>query len=210
MEWTVSLIILAGYVSLFIELFFLHVPSVASNRSIWSADDQVTQFYSAQYQWLFTLPKWQKLLLTNIPLLLIYALFVLPIAFILGETTFAAPQLFQADTPIQLIGMGFILSGRAVTLNSVLTIRKDNTQTAEHFKLHTNRLFGRSRNPGLMGMYGFMFGMWLCIPSMWFLAGLLFYIAYMHCKVKMEEDFLSNRFGDQYQTYLNQTGRYLS
>jgi protein-S-isoprenylcysteine O-methyltransferase Ste14 len=74
--------------------------------------------------------------------------------------------------------------------------------------LHTGGLFSRMRNPGLVGLYIFIFGIWISIPSIYFLLGILFYIGYMHFKVLMEEDFLTNRYGSSYNEYISKTRRY--
>lgn len=209
METAVKGVIGLGYVSLLIELVFLHVPSVASNRSIWSAKQDVVALYSDKFQWMFNLSSTLKLLIFFVPLLFIYCFFTFPALHLFGIQLVSQPRIFSVNEISNVLGMSCIIFGRLVTLSSVLTIRKDNSQQTE-FHLHTDSLFSTSRNPGLLGMYIFMTGVWLCIPSIWFLLGLLFYISYMHLKVKMEEDFLSNKFGASYRRYFNQTGRYLS
>lgn len=201
--------ILAGYVTLLLELTLLHVPSVASNRAIWKAEKQVTDYYSVRYQWIFQLSKLQKLVFFNLPLIGVYITFFLPLLILLNENTLS-PTLFSVNVMAQILGITMIFSGRFITLYSVVSIRKENSQKQNCFKLHTRQLFSKSRNPGLLGMYIFMLGIWLCLPSILFLGALFYYIFYMHIKVKMEEDFLLNKFGIDYQNYLQSTGRYLS
>jgi len=59
-----------------------------------------------------------------------------------------------------------------------------------------------------MGLYIFLIGVWCAIPSIYFLAGIVFYMGYMHFKILMEEDFLANRYGDTYAQYMTKTKRY--
>ena len=111
--------------------------------------------------------------------------------------------------PWQAAGVVLIVLGRIVTLYSVLTIRSGNRQREESFLLHTTGLFRWSRNPGLVGMYLFIVGLWLAMPSLAMAGGIVVYVVYMDFKVHMEEDFLLNQFGQEYANYRNRTGRYL-
>jgi len=91
----------------------------------------------------------------------------------------------------------------------MIAIRKNNKQEGASFHLHTTNKFGVIRNPGLVGLYIFMLGLWLLLPSIYFLVGILIYMAHMHFKVLMEEDFLSNHYGVAYRQYFQKTKRYL-
>lgn len=210
MELITTLIILAGYLSILIELTCFHVPSMASNRAIWRAEKQVTDFYSDKYQWIFNLTKLQKILVFNLPLVGVYMTFLFPLWLLLNRGNLLGPAIFSENVVAQILGILLVFVGRVITLASVVSIRKENSQQKECFKLHTGHVFNKSRNPGLLGMYIFMLGILLCLPSLMLLCGLIYYIVYMHFKVKMEEDFLMNKFGSHYQRYLHQTGRYIS
>jgi protein-S-isoprenylcysteine O-methyltransferase Ste14 len=102
-----------------------------------------------------------------------------------------------------------VVCGRVLALGAVLTIRRANSQSDDSFYLHTTGPFRWSRNPGLLGMYLFVGGLWLITPSATLLLGIVLYVAYMDFKVRMEEDFLANRFGSSYAAYRLRTGRYL-
>jgi protein-S-isoprenylcysteine O-methyltransferase Ste14 len=57
-------------------------------------------------------------------------------------------------------------------------------------------------------MYVFVAGLWLAAPSLTMLAGIVIYVVHMHFKVRMEENFLENRFGESYVAYCRRTSRY--
>ena len=113
-------------------------------------------------------------------------------------------------TSSYVLGGLLILVGRSLTFYSVLTIRKGNPQKDGSFKLHTDQVFQVSRNPGLAGMYLFLMGLIVTVPSIYLIGGGVIYFAHMHFKVLMEEDFLTSKFGGTYEQYKRSTGRYWS
>jgi protein-S-isoprenylcysteine O-methyltransferase Ste14 len=70
-------------------------------------------------------------------------------------------------------------------------------------------LFGRSRNPLLLGMYLFYAGMWVLFPTLIFAVGLVVYVLNMHFRVLLEEDFLRHHFGAPFDQYMLKARRYL-
>lgn len=206
-EWTKWITILA-YLSIALELIAFHVPSVASTVNIWNPDKVLLASYSDRFRVLFELPKLKKIIVFILPLLLVYLTFFFPLFYFLWQPEHLY-LLFQPTEMSYLIGILFILLGRWITFSSVLTIRKENKQAGDSFKLHTGSLFSRTRNPGLVGMYVLFVGLWCCIPSPIFLVGILAYIGHMHFKVLMEENFLTNKYGQAYKAYFTHTKRYL-
>lgn len=199
-------IVMLGFASLVLELACFHVPSVASNVNIIRKQPAVVQGYSARFRGLFQYSLLARITLSMLPLLPVYAVFLYPLLVIFGfmNAAYPVPEIFV------WLGCGFILAGRLTTFASVLIIRQQNQQKADSFYLHTDFLFGRSRNPGLLGMYIFILGVWFLMPSIQYLVGIFYYFAYMHFKVLMEEDFLEQKFGEPYLQYKTTTGRYWS
>ena len=208
MELIVRLLILAAYASILIELSVLHVPSVASFRSIWVADDDVTKWYSKKYQRLFRLGSPMKITLFLPPLLAVYAVFLFPISIALFDARPPLELAFEPHTAIRWIAILLIVAGRIITLTSVASMLRASSSPDSYF-LQTSGLFRYSRNPGLAGMFMMFAGFWIALPSPIFLAGILIYVVYMDFKVRMEEDFLANRFGVEFRTYQEKTSRYL-
>lgn len=204
---TVQILVVVLYVTIVLELTVFHVPSVASSLNIWKPREEVLKFYSKKYASIFQMARWKKFCLFILPLGMIYLTYFFP-SFLYFESPIDLMFLFQPNTIIMLIGLVTMLVGRFITFSSVLTIRKKNEQKGNSFTLHTEGGFSKTRNPGLLGLYLFLFGIWLILPSTYFLLGIMFYMGYMHFKVLMEEDFLSNRYGESYAKYLAATKRY--
>ena len=204
-----QIVLWVAYLSLLAELVLLHVPSVASSRSIFIAPAETVAGYSSRQQAVFAMPTGIKLLLFGVPLVIIYGVFALPLVVSVMGPDPLSDYLFAPDPMATAAGIAFIVGGRLLTLWSTLTIRVDNQQQDEAFFLHTTGAFRFSRNPGLVGMFAFIGGCWLLLPSLGMGIGIGLYIAYMNVKVRMEEDFLQNRFGDDYTSYCRQTARFL-
>jgi protein-S-isoprenylcysteine O-methyltransferase Ste14 len=208
MSATVAATIVVAYASLAIELTLLHVPSVASSRRLWSAEPTLVAGYSPRYRALFALRPAQKLVLFVLPLLAGCAVYVYaPLAVWTGSDPLG-DRLFAPTPYSSAAAIGLIVAGRALALRAASTIRRHNAQHGESFHLHTAGVFRWCRNPGLVGMYLFACGLWLAAPSATLALGVLVYVAHMDFKVRMEEDFLANKFGREYADYRARTGRY--
>ena len=208
MTW-VAVIVVAAYASLAIELTLLHVASVASSRGIWSAPSDLVDGYSPLYRRVFRLPRAAKVLAFGLPLLLIYGVYAYPLLVLGSGADPLGDYLWSPAVWTDVLGAALVVCGRALALGAVLTIRRENDQSGNSFRLHTAGPFRWSRNPGLLGMYLFVGGLWLITPSATMLLGIVLYVAYMDFKVRMEEDFLANKFGSSYLEYRLRTGRYL-
>jgi len=80
--------------------------------------------------------------------------------------------------------------------------------------LTTTRIHRYSRNPGYVGWTFFYLGLTLMgwSESLWSIIFLIYFIItipYFHWTVLLEEEFLSNKYGDPYREYLKKTPRYL-
>ena len=80
--------------------------------------------------------------------------------------------------------------------------------------LVTKGFYRFSRNPNYVGWTIAIFGMCLigwsvALPSILFLLYFFLTITYFHWTISVEEEYLSNKYGDPYQEFLDQTPRYL-
>ena len=207
MDKLIEVLIIVGYISIAIELIFFHVPSVSSTVNLLKPEKSLTDLYSEEYRKLFYLPVWIKVIVFVIPVILIYFTFLYP--FLHLFTDLFSQQLFTPSIITIVLSLLMIITGRVITILSVLRIRKQNKQKQDSFKLHTGLLFSKMRNPIQVGMYFFVIGIWLYVPSVTFLTGILMYIGYMHFKIFMEEDFLENKYGAAYKNYQSLTRRYI-
>ncbi|MGI9270613.1 MAG: methyltransferase family protein [Woeseiaceae bacterium] len=202
-------IVCFAYALLLLELLFLHVPSVASSRNILVTDAGSAEDFSPRIRKVFGFGIFRKTLQYVLPLLLVYATFAFPLLVIWTENNPLNDNLFVPSVWVQSSGILLLLAGRAVTLVTSWRMRRLSMTSNQTSQLDTGGVFRRSRNPGLVGMYAFIIGIWLNIPSISMAIGIIVYIVYMHQKVRIEEDFLSHRFGDEYDKYCRETGRYL-
>jgi protein-S-isoprenylcysteine O-methyltransferase Ste14 len=205
----VAIALVAAYVSLGLELTVLHVPSVASTRGIWTSRAELVDGYSARFRRVFAWPRPLKLLALGLPLLIVYALYAYPLATLWLGRDLLADYLFTPRLATDLLGVALVVVGRTIALATVATLRRHDERPGDSVRLHVAGPFRWSRNPGLVGMYVFVAGLWLITPSATMLLGIVLYVLYMDFKVRMEEDFLANRFGNAYAEYRLRTGRYL-
>lgn len=202
-------IVLASYASLAFELFVLRVPSVASSVALWTADPAIVAMYSRRYRRLFALDRAMKVLLFSAPLVITWGVYLYPLLVIVFRPNLLGDDLFAPSAWTSAAAAVAMLAGRAFALRAALTIRRQNAQREESFHLHTAGVFRWSRNPGLVGMYLFVTGLWLAAPSATLAVGIVVYVLYMDFKIRMEEDFLQHKFGQPYLDYCARTGRYL-
>ena len=199
---------LVAYASLALELTVLHVPSIASSSSIWSRPPAVEAAYSPSYRALFSMSCPKKVMLFGLPVLVIYGVYLYPLLTLWGPPDPLGDHVLATSVISNALAALLIVVGRVITLGSVLTLRKESRRAAAAPVLHTGGPFRHSRNPGLVGMYVFVAGLWLAGPSLTMLGGILIYVIYMDFKVRMEEDYLQNRFGGSYQAYRQSASRY--
>lgn len=212
----IAVVVSLGMLSLLAELLWLHVPSVASVFQLVFTRQSILRFSERPLPdcrlkrvmgW--ALPK--KILLLAIPTALSVLTGLLPLYYLLSDLFSAGSSAtyHQSAMVPALIGMCLVGAGRALTIFSNLLIRKHNRQYAGSFELKTTGVFGKSRNPLLLGMYIFYAGLWLLYPTGLFALGLLIYLVNMHFRVLLEEDFLLHHFGTPFQKYMRNTGRYI-
>lgn len=204
----VVVIVLIAYASLVVELTLLRVSSVASAASIWTAETPLVARFSEKYRKIFARGKPAKLLLAA-PLIVVYAVYAYPLLVIALGPDPLGDYLFMPAFIANSAGITLIAVGRGVAIAAALTLRRQHQSTEGPVALETSGLFRWSRNPGLVGMYLFVGGIWLTMPSASLAAGIVVYAVYMDVKVRMEEDFLANSFGRRYVDYRIKTGRYL-
>lgn len=200
-------VIIGCYVSLALELTVLHTPSVASSRRLWSPDETELAFYSPAYRRWFDLSLIQKTVRFGLPLIIVYGVFLYPIADLIWGPAVLGDYLYTPGSLVAIEAASVMIAGRALTLGSVFALRRFAAE--DHRALQTRSVFRWSRNPGLVGMYVMFVGFWLVMPSLTFALGLAVYVAHMHAKVRLEEDYLCNRFGADFTRYRERTPRYL-
>ena len=198
-------VVLLFYISLFVELYFYNIPSVVSNRKILKPDPLITKYLSENHKQIFSWPLFKKILLFVFPMVFIYTLHGLPILNLY--------ELYRLDFEIRspmflfLLGLVLVVFGRCISHYYLKSIRHIKSKTFHGFV--NNGVFRFSRNPGLIGLYISFLGFYLIKPSILFSVCFIIYVVHMHFKVKMEEDYLRHKYGENYEAYFQKTKRYL-
>jgi protein-S-isoprenylcysteine O-methyltransferase Ste14 len=208
----ISVLVYVMYLSLGIELVFFKVPSVASSYNLWSKkDDYQNEMENADIK-IAEWPVIKKVLFLALPILLICFTFLLPILYASNVIEVSSKYNWTVNSKLNklLLFLPFLIMalGRLLSFYSVLRIRRNNKQTGESFDLKKNSIYNKSRNPIQLGMYLFAFGLILLYPAPLFTCGIIFYILYMDYKIRIEEKFLLEKFGDAYAKYSSETKRY--
>ncbi len=201
-----SVVVLIGFGSLLVQLLLFPVPSEASvYQLLLEADDEIahdTRLGQARVR-----SPASKLLTYFLPTAIGVVLFLIPVAaaFWRSLIDYLVP-LHGLDTVWSLgLGAVLVLCGQAVTFVSVLQLRRHKIQS----ELQHSGLFEWSRNPGLVGMYGFYLGLCFLFPCVVLFVGLIPYVWNMHTRVLMEESHLGARLGAPYANYMARVPRYL-
>lgn len=198
-------LVLAAYASLLLELLVFPIPSEASTWQLLASGGEqapsglaADELARARRR---TTPA--KLLSYLLPTALGVALFLVPLA-----GMFVAPLRDLLTCPPQSAsswsGVVLIALGRTVTFTSVLQLRAARREP----RGLAHGLFRWSRNPGLVGMYGFYAGLCLVCLSPYMALGFPLYVANMHRRVRMEESHLEQRLGDSWRAYRGAVPRY--
>lgn len=196
----IQTIVILLYLSLFIELAFFHVPSVANTHIFFSSDQEKLVKYS-KYQKIFLWSRGKKIMLLVIPHLINMMVFFIPIYYLFFEQINRWGMVFS-------FGIIMAIGGRLITFYSMYYVRKNNSQLKDDFTLHDTGPFSRMRNPGMTGMILFFAGLTLIWPSLLMVCALIYYFFYNHFRILVEEDFLRVMYKDKYQQYLNKVNRY--
>jgi protein-S-isoprenylcysteine O-methyltransferase Ste14 len=206
---SLQVVLVAAYASLAVELTLLHVPSVASTFQILAARDKTVSGYSPRYRGIFGVDRRARLLLLLPPLAVVFAVFLFPALVLIAGADPLGDYLYAPGEAVAFLGIAGIVAGRALTMMCSVSLRSNVVRAGERPPLYTRGPFRISRNPGLVGMYVFVFGIWIIMPSLAMLSGIVVYVLHMHVKVKMEEDYLANSIGAAYADYCKRTRRYL-
>ena len=196
----IQAIVIILYLSLFIELAFFHVPSVANTHIFFSSDQEKLLQYS-KYQKIFLWSRGKKVMLLVIPHLINMVVFFIPIYYLFFE---------QINCLGIVCSFGIIIAigGRHITFYSMYYIRKNNSQLNNDFTLHDTGPFSRMRNPGMTGMILFFAGLTLIWPTFLMVCALIYYFFYNHFRILVEEDFLKVMYKDKYCEYIKKANRY--
>ena len=195
-----TVVVTLAYVSLVLELVLTPVPSVVSAVQLASAEQAAAGSRWLRYRWF-------------IPVLINNLTWVWPLFLVWREpATFGSGSSAQL-TLLAVLGVVLVVAGRSLTIASALYLRKVVKPNIGHGDLNPPLTVGGpfrySRNPGLVGMYCLALGLLCLVPNLAFVAGLCFYLWHMHRRIKMEEQHLTDAFGQAFRDYMQKVPRYV-
>ncbi|MEM1141559.1 MAG: methyltransferase [Pseudomonadota bacterium] len=205
-----SLAVVLGYLTLALELWLIPVPSVVSAVALMKDERVKGADMLSRLRWL--LPALINIAVFAIPLIQSCLELVQPLRRGTAAGSDGTGPLWPTGMAV-LVGLSLIIGGRLLTVLVATAMRSpapvNLMQGTLELPLRRDGVFQYSRNPGLLGMYLFVFGVLIVQPSLVFALGLCHYVWHMHRRVLMEEDYLRDRFGSAYTDYLGCTRRYV-
>jgi protein-S-isoprenylcysteine O-methyltransferase Ste14 len=125
--------------------------------------------------------------------------------------TVSRQEFFQSET-VGWVGVLLCLAGLILLLLSLVSFGKSfrvGIDQDHPDELVTTGIFGFSRNPIYVAFWIFLFGQFLVFPN-WILLVYLIAVAWLfNRQVLREEEFMRNRYGQQYLEYCRRVRRYL-
>jgi protein-S-isoprenylcysteine O-methyltransferase Ste14 len=143
-----------------------------------------------------------------------------PVALFYFYTVFAAAfgwplvstQRFFRSTIVAWLGVGLCLGGVLVLVASLVSFGKSfrvGIDVDQPGGLVTTGIFALSRNPIYVGFFLFLFGQLLVFPNWVPLLYLVGGTALFHRQVLREEEFMRQRYGQEYADYCSRVRRYV-
>ena len=182
-----AVFILVIYVSFVIDFVIIPIPSEASTSSLLSKASDNSSLYRLASLLLF---------LINLILYLAPAVYA-----IVSFSTELKLALHTSWTFV--LGVLLALFGRFITLRGAVVLRSRLATVVKQ------DIFRWSRNPIALGMHFTLLGLILCTEQWYLILGLIFTIWNINKKIKIEEQYLIDRYGAPYVDYMQKTPRYL-
>ena len=140
-----------------------------------------------------------------------YRNFLFPIGYL--GLFLPSPKLIGSPVFAVIMGLAICLVGqgiRVMTIGLVYIIRGGSKRSIYAKDLVTSGLFSHVRNPLYMGNILILFGMGVIADSVIF-CGIIFplFLVFYHAIVRAEEEFLLDKFGDQYREYMRTVNRWI-
>lgn len=125
---------------------------------------------------------------------------------------YAAPLVWLEHAAIKLIGLVLLVASLAWTATAQIQMGKSwriGVDKKNRTELIENGLFSVSRNPVFFGMRVALWGFFLTLPNALTLLALVLGDVLMQIQVRLEEEFLQNLHGENYQDYRQRVRRWI-
>jgi protein-S-isoprenylcysteine O-methyltransferase Ste14 len=119
---------------------------------------------------------------------------------------------FFRSTAAAWVGVGLCLGGVLILALSLVSFGSNfrvGIDADQPGRLVTTGIFAMSRNPIYVGFFLFLLGQFLAFPSWTTVTALAFAAVLFHRQVLREEDFMRQRYGQEYTEYCGRVRRYV-
>lgn len=123
---------------------------------------------------------------------------------------YTLPVLIIQNIYFKIIGILLLFLGTVITtiamvqLGISVRVYIPNAKT----KLISSGLYRFCRNPGYLGVHMSWFGIFILVSSLFYFIGFFLFLIGMHFRILQEEKFLKERFGEEYEIYMEKVVRY--
>lgn len=197
------------YVSIALEIIVFPVPSEASTyQLLLNKSKRQSAYFIDKVRNMNPMLKISVLLM---PALIGVMNYGMPLLFIFHEKFALHFSKIAFFNHIVFIAGGIILmvSGRFMSFYSVIIMRRNTEKENPDNPLNRRGFYRITRNPILLGMHITFIGIFLVYPYLILIPGFIIFLASMHFRVLLEEDYLKANLGAKYILYLNKTRRYI-
>jgi protein-S-isoprenylcysteine O-methyltransferase Ste14 len=154
-----------------------------------------------------------EMILENIlfPVLAIWSIFIIITAFHIKMPSTISNYLINISC-VKYIGIIFCYFGLSIFLSALISFGKAwriGIDERNSNKLITTGIFKYTRNPIFLFMDLYFIGIMLIYPTVIFTLTAIGTAIGMQLQIMREEKFLSEKFGEEYQKYKKNTGRYV-
>ncbi len=144
--------------------------------------------------------------------LIVTALIVLIFSFLEGYYEWLSPIIWMNSSPLTVVGIVLLILALIWVLVAQLQMG-DSWRIGIDEKSESNLvqhgLFGVSRNPIFLGMLVMLVGLLLILPTAVTLTAAVLGFVLIHIQVRLEEAFLSEKYGEGYRKYQMNVRRWI-
>ena len=208
---TADLSILATYAFQIILVCFFPVPSAGSTVEMLfktGKDSKLSLNHPANSA-IQSVPKMFVIISATITVIITA---LIPLITIIFPSAAGYLFLFVKAPPniLTIMSVLLLIGGNILTFAAVRTLRSHVTfhEFGEARSLHTAGIYHIIRNPITVGLAVIFIGFFLAIPSAVMLFGIIVFMINSAYRVRMEEIYLERTFGEEYERYKHQVGKY--
>ncbi len=137
------------------------------------------------------------------------------IAFLMWTISMITPEFTLSESILSISAILFFLIGIFFSVSGVLAFKQAQTTTDPRVPENSSKIvktgiYNISRNPMYVGFAFFLLSWSMVLSSPSCIIGIIFFIIYLNrFQIETEERILTDKFGEQYKSYLKSVRRWL-